>query len=116
MEENNAIVDIDKQVARDKKYIQEDLIAKQIDGNYCKFSRPLHAVAVIGLTSMQYLKYWENRYKNHPQYYDEIMQVCIDKLNNNLVSNEDMIEMIQNSKDIKSEKEKAIKLLGGKYV
>lgn len=65
---------------KDIEYINSDIIARQNDGNFCKYSSILKAVAVIGLTKDQYLNYWAGRYKNRPQEAQTIMECCNKKL------------------------------------
>lgn len=109
-------IDIKHRVERDLAYIENEIISKQLDGNLCKWSRPLNAVAIIGLTPKQFFEYWEKQYKYYPTYLDTILKACLDKLTNGLTPNDIMIDMIQKSNDFESEKIRAIKLLGGKYV
>lgn len=99
-------------ITRDLKYINNEIISKQADGNYTKWSDILKAVSVIGLTKQQYISYWKNKYKDTP-YCDEIVKCCIDKLTDGLTDREVMIKMILKSKDFESEKSKAIKALRG---
>lgn len=99
-------------ITRDLKYINNEIISKQADGNYTKWSDILKAVSVIGLTKQQYISYWKNKYKDTP-YCDEIVKCCIDKLTDGLTDREVMIKMILKSKDFESEKLKAIKELRG---
>ena len=113
--EEQVEIDIDKRVERDLAYIRTEIIARQIDGNLCKWSRPLNAVAIVGLTDKQYMDYWRKQYKYYPEYLDELLVACYDKLSNGLTPRQTLITMIQNSNDFESEKEKAIKALGGKY-
>lgn len=109
-------VDIQSRVKKDIEYINNEIIAKQIDGNLCKWSRPLNAISVTSLPPKQFFDYWEKQYKNYPEYLNEILSVCLDKLSNGLISRDKMIDLIKNSNDFDSEKEKAIRLLGGIYV
>ena len=109
------IVDIGKKCIEDIHTIQTDVIAKQVDDNFCKWSKLLNAVSVIGLTRKQYIDYWQTHYKHHPEYSKQIQIACEEKLDNGLITPEEMMTMIYKSKDFESEKEKAIKALGGKY-
>lgn len=96
---------------KDIKYIKNELIAKQPNGNYCKFSKMLNAVSVFNLTKDQYINYWKKLYKNTP-YLKEILNLCNLKLQEGLVSVPDMIELINKSSDNTSDKEASLKLLG----
>ena len=109
------IVDIGKKCIEDIHTIQTDVIAKQVDDNFCKWSKLLNAVSVIGLTRKQYIDYWQTHYKHYPEYSKQIRIACEEKLDNGLITPEEMMTMIYKSKDFESEKEKAIKALGGKY-
>ena len=102
---------VERNLAKDLDYINNEIIAKQTDGNYCKYSRILNAVAIIGLTTDQYEKYWSNRYKGSPDEYEQIHQAITDKFNVGLISQDEMIDLIQKSKDVPNEKKKAISLL-----
>ena len=108
-------IDIELKLKNDLRYIQNDIITKQINGKYCKFSRPLNAVSCMDLEQSQYLKYWTSIYRNHPKELDIILEACQKKLLDTGYTREQMITLIQKSNDFTSEKEKAIKLLGGKY-
>ena len=65
-------------IIKDDKILSK--IIKQNDGNFCKYSSILKAVAVIGLTKDQYLNYWTGRYKNRPQEAQTIVECCNRKL------------------------------------
>lgn len=115
-DEQYSEIELNKKIQRDIEYIQNDILAKQVDGNYIKWSKALNATAIVGLTGNQYYDYWEKQYKSYPEHLDQILEVCTNKLINGLTPPQVMIDMIQNSSDCVTEKEKAIKLLGGKYV
>lgn len=95
---------------RDLKYIKGEIISKQVDGKYMKYSKILKATSVIGLTKEQYLNYWKQKYKN-TEYTDEIIQCCLDKFDTGLTDTQTMIRLIKNSKERPMEKIKALKLL-----
>lgn len=105
--------DIENKVQSDVKYIQGEIIAKQVDGNYCKWSRVLKAITVIGFSQKQYMDYWKKQYKNYSQYMPLIVSTCNDKFANGLVSSQELMELIHNSQDFESEKVRAITALGG---
>lgn len=109
------LVDMEKRCRQDIHIIKSDIIAKQTDNNFCKWSKLLSSVSIIGLTKKQYIDYWLTHYKNYPEYSKQIKIACEEKLDNGLISPTKMMTMIYNSKDFESEKEKAIKALGGKY-
>ena len=98
-------------VERDLKYINSEIISKQIDGNYVKWSRILNAVSVIGLTEHQFIDYWSKRYKNSKDL-PTILECCKNKLSSGLIEPDKMITLIKHSKDFEKEKIRAIKLLG----
>ena len=101
-------------ILRDTNYIKNEIISQQVDGNYVKYSRILKCVSVIGLTKDSFIGYWEKKYKNSKDL-PTIIECCKNKLTNGLTDPNKMILLIQNSKDFQSEKEKAIKLLGGVF-
>lgn len=105
---------IEQKLQKDLKYIKNELIAEQTDGHYCKFSRALGGIAIIGLTETQYMNYWKNQYKNNSKELPIIMNACKDKFLNGLISQSDMIDMINNSNDHTKDRNTALELLGGK--
>lgn len=112
------MIDVDNleyNLKRDIKYIKRELLAKQPNGNYCKFSRILNAVTVIDISEEQIKKYWTSRYMNHIDAYNQIINAINDKLQNGLISADKMMQMIADSDDVDSEKIKAIDKLGGIY-
>lgn len=124
----NVPIDINKRIKRDLLYIKTDLISKQLqkdikdDKNededekekYVKFSKILGAVTVVNMTKKQYKRYWEGQYKLYPEKNKTILEAIEEKFNNNLTPQEEMIEIIKLSKDLESEKKRAIKLLSEK--
>lgn len=107
-----------KDVEADLKYIENELIAKQYkkdeetgEFRYVKFSRVLKCVAVINLTKKQYINYWTAQYKSYPKELKRILEKIDDKFENGLISPEEMIALVKESKDFESEKRNAIKAL-----
>lgn len=109
--ETNEEYNLDKEI----EYINNEIIAKQVNGNYCKYSKLLHAVSIMDLTEEQYIKYYMSKAKTKSVDMDKILEAIHDKLYNNLTDTETMIKLIEESKDRDSEKRKAIELLGGVY-
>lgn len=105
-----------KRYKEDLIYIKNEIMAQQVNGSYCKWSRPLKAVSVIDISYKQYINYWRSLYKNYPEYIDGITKACMDKLDNGLISRQELAQMIADSNDFVSEKEKAIEVLGGIYI
>lgn len=98
----------------DLKFIENEIICLQKDGNYCKYCTPLKAISVTGLTKEQYLGYWKARYKNFSKEdVNIILTKCKDKLQNGLIDKKEMIDLVIKSKDSKKEKLKILDLLGG---
>ena len=108
-------VDVSKRFEKDIEYIRNEVIAQQPNGAYTKWSRALNSVSVVGITYNQYIDFWERQYKDYPEYIREIVDACMEKLDNGLIPRQQMIEMIRNSKDFESEKSRAIEALGGEY-
>lgn len=121
MEDDKILNDIKKTFNKDIKYIETDIITKELKENksdkedekynYIKFSKALNAVAIINMTKAQYKKYWENKYKEYPNELKIILKTIEDKFKNGLTPLELMIKLIQNSNDYQCEKEKAINTL-----
>ena len=114
-------IDIKTRFARDTKYIKENLIAKQWEDDssaeederekYINFSRILKAVTVFNMTKRQYRRYWINQYNDYPEYKEKILELIDEKFEFGLTSPEEMIKLVEESKDFESEKARAIKLL-----
>lgn len=99
-----------KALERDLVYIKNDVIAKQANGKYCKYSRLTKSITVINTTLYKYLSYWiglaENK-KASEEYMENLLKIILEKFNNELVNLDTMIELELNSDD--SDKEKIIK-------
>ena len=110
MMEEKVVIDFN----RDKEYIEKEIIAKQPNGNYCKFSRVLHAVVDYNIQGKSYIDYWKARHKSNVENCKNIELVCKEKLENGLTSVEDMIKLVQLSDDRKSYKKTVIDYLIGR--
>lgn len=110
--EENQIIDKNKQLEKDLKYIKEDILAYQKNGLICKICKPLNCITVTNMTKDRYLRYWQNNYKSKQDHesgrFDQITKVCEDKLLNGMHSLDEVIETELNSKDSKKEKDKLI--------
>lgn len=110
--EENQIIDKNKQLEKDLKYIKEDILAYQKNGLICKICKPLSCITVTNMTKDRYLKYWQNNYKGKQDHesgrFDQITKACEDKLLNGMHSLDEVIEIELNSKDSKKEKDKLI--------
>ena len=64
--DREALMDIngEKSFQGDLEYIRNDVIAKQKNGAYCKFSRPLQCITKYDITEESYRKYWLDQYKH----------------------------------------------------
>ena len=82
------IDDIENKIKRDLQYIKEDIIAKRIDGDYCRFSKILNAISTESISYEKYLEYWEKKYKKNNEWLSIIMETCKEKLTNNLIDKE----------------------------
>ena len=103
----------EKTFNKDLYTIENDLITKQKDGKYCKFSRLLNQVVIIGLTKEQYIKYYQSRWVGDDEKQKILLEACEAKFNNGLISNNEMIELINNSDDDIVDKPNALKKLKG---
>lgn len=113
MEEEN--ISLSESLNKDLEYIKGDIIAKQPNGNYTKWSKALRAVSAVNLSYKSYIEFWERKYKSEPELAEIIIEACIDKLENGTIPAKQMMDMIYNSKDFDSEKAQAIEALGGRY-
>lgn len=96
----------------DLKRIEIEVIARQKNGKYMKFYRPLDAVVITNMYKEEYINYWARQYYNEPEKREIIEKACIDKFENGLTDTETMAELIRNSKDREQEKKEYLKLLG----
>lgn len=110
--EENQIIDKNKQLEKDLKYIKEDILAYQKNGLICKICKPLNCITVTNMTKDRYLRYWQNNYKSKQDHelgrLDQITKACEDKLLSGMHSLDEVIEIELNSKDSKKEKDKLI--------
>lgn len=114
---------IRKAMERDLKYIENDIIAQQKNGLYCKFSRLANTITITNLTKEVHLKYWIGVYKvkyspDKPEtaekYYmaEKILIDAInDKFNNKLNTLEEVIDLENKSHDCKKEKDRLFKAI-----
>lgn len=121
----NIQLDVNKKLKRDLLYIKTDLISKQLQKDfredsyededekekYVKFSKLLGAVAVVNMTKKQYKRYWESQYKAYPEKNQIILDAIEEKFKKGLTPQEEMINIINLSTDVESEKKRAIRLL-----
>lgn len=85
---------------KDIIYIKEDLIAQQINGKYCKFSKLLGAISIIDLTEEFYTRYWLSKYNYEtPENQLLIKEACRYKFSEGLVPREKMIKLVEKSND-----------------
>lgn len=110
--EENQIIDKNKQLEKDLKYIKGDILAFQNNGLICKICKPLNCITVTNMTEDRYIRYWQSNYKSKQDYetgrFDKITKACKDKLLNGMHSLDEVIEIELNSKDTQEEKEKLI--------
>lgn len=53
-----------KSLQEDLDYIKSDIIAKQNNGKYCKYSRLAHCITVTDITKQKYYDYWIRFFKS----------------------------------------------------
>ena len=97
----------------DLRYIKNDVIAKQVNGLYCKLSKILKCITVVDITPQSYTRYWTRQYekdKENPERVKIIEEACKDKLENGLVDLEDLIKIQKElSGDSKEETKRILK-------
>lgn len=104
------------QLENDIKYIENLILAKQNNGKYCKYSRILKSIVITDMTEKDFYTYWLMRYKfNSEEDINRILEACKNKIENGLITKEEMIDLIINSKDVESEKSKILNKFGIKY-
>lgn len=102
----------ERKLQEDIEFIKNEIIAKQPNGNYCKYCKILEAVIVYDLSEQQYVNFWKQQYRNE-KHRQRIIEACKEKLYNNTISAKEMIDLISKSTDYETEKRNAIKLLKG---
>ena len=102
---------LERNYENDIKYIENELIAKQPNGKYCKYSRPLGMVANYNFEKSDYDRYWKNCYKYDEEHYKEIVKAIDDKFSTGLISTDEMINLIEKSKDKTKDKVQALEAL-----
>ena len=108
---NDSDTVITSRYLKDLNHIKNDLLTKLHNGQYIRFSRALNAVSALDITKDKYISYWKNIYVKHDEYLDTILEACEEKFKNGLISNEEMLILVNSSKDRTTDKTKAISLL-----
>lgn len=107
----------------DLKHIENDTVAEQGNGLYCKWSIPAGTVTRTSFSKEQYYNFFLRRYldriymlknrSNEELDIDEdvkLIKQAVDELfNNNLISLGEMIEKIKNSKEKPEEKDRLLR-------
>jgi hypothetical protein len=103
-------------VTRDIEYINNEIISSTNEkDSYIKYSRALNAVSLIGAPKSQFEKYWSSKYIRRPKEHKQIMKALDNFFVTKLTPKEKMVELVVNSKDFQSEKDKALSLLLPEY-
>lgn len=102
----------------DLDYIKNDIIAKQKNGLFCKYSRLGKFITVTNLSKETHLNYWLSNYKNkyNPEKYPEkykiiketLTSAIDDKFENGLTDLDTIIYLEKMSSDSDSVKNKLI--------
>lgn len=111
---NNAVNSekvIIEQVKKDIAYIRGEVLARQKNGKYCKYSKVLRSVIVTNLTKEQHINYWKGLYKksSNSKYCRLILKEINEKLENGLTDLDKIVELERLSTDSEKEKEKVIR-------
>lgn len=110
-----------RELDKDLKYIENDIIAKQKNGLYCKYSKMTKSITVTNLSKENHLKYWLGIYKIKYKPEEQTEQFieassaityAIDKkFKSGLISLDEIIELENNSKDTDKEKKKILEII-----
>lgn len=106
-----------KKLQEDLKYIKLEVIAKQKNGNYCKYSRLAHCITVVDITKQKYLDYWISslKAKNISNSDLKLIEKAVEnKFNTGLYNLDKLVELELKSKDTKKEKDYIIKTITSK--
>lgn len=104
---------VKKSIEDDLKYIQEDKIAHQANGGYCKISNILKCITVENMTKSSYMNYWLRQYKlpREENERQRIVETINYKFENNILSLGDAIKVTLDSKDSEKEKQRILKII-----
>lgn len=101
----------EQMLQKDLEYIKNEKMCENKQGLLCKYCTIIHAVTIYNHEKEKYVDYWKKKYKN----LDEqkiIEDACYEKFKN-LMSVDEMIDLVNKSHDRKDEKLKIIKSLRG---
>lgn len=104
---------VQKNIEEDLKYIENEKIAHQANGGYCKISDVLKCITVENMTKEKYMEYWFRQYKNETDQ-KRIMEVIDKKFKESILPLEEAIEVTKNSKDNLKEKQRLLKVITDK--
>ena len=104
---------LDNNLKSDLKYIENDVITIQPNGNLMRYSRMLNAVVFMNKPIKDHLNYWSKRYAHYNKERGIIMKALKEKIKNGTTNVDDMIELVENSHDIEQEINKALDYLYG---
>ena len=104
---------VKKSIEDDLKYIQEDKIAHQANGGYCKISNILKCITVENMTKSSYMNYWLRQYKlpKEESERQRIIETINYKFENDILSLGDAIKVTLDSKDSEKEKQRILKII-----
>ena len=94
-----------------KNFIEKrQTITRLNNGNYMIFSKEHSMITVMEISKKKYIEYWTGSSPRCPKEYKaRIARICENKLENGLISIDEMIDLVKFSNDI--EKDEALKLL-----
>ncbi len=104
---------VQKNIEEDLKYIENEKIAHQANGGYCKISDVLKCITVENMTKEKYMEYWFRQYKNETDQ-KRIREVIDKKFKESILPLEEAIEVTKNSKDNLKEKQRLLKVITDK--
>lgn len=103
-----------KSLEADLEYVKQDVIARQENGKYCKYSKVAKSITVTNTTISKYLLYWTNQAiskKASEEYIEELLRVIIAKFNDELTDLDKMVELERESDDKEEDKRDIIKII-----
>ena len=104
--------DLNIHINNDINYIKNDILAKQSNKKYCKYSRHARSITVTNMTYDKYVEYWTstgNARKYPKEAIDLIKETINNKFKSGLISLKSMIELELNSNDREDVKQDIIK-------
>ena len=99
-------------IDRELNYIRKEVLAKQKNDRFCKYSRIAKSITATNFTQDQYINYWVGTLKNRrlpKKEIDRVVEAIIDKFENDLTDLSVVVKLEKLSNDQEKDKADIIK-------